>query len=247
VRKKLIIFIGLILAASAAYAEGDTYVFPGAAATVELSSTDINRLICPVDIQDVIFSQEKGIKVRYAGKNAFIKFLITKKGDELAYATIPSELFVVCGEDVYNIIALPKRIPSQTVRLSSGMSEKIKKNRALFEGLPFERKVLGLIKGLYVNDIPDSFTVKDIGKKYDLFQDLSLSLVRVIVIEGEGLQVKEYAARINADIESKDLREMDFLIPELASGALAVSVSPQHLTQGDTARIFIVERMGEGE
>jgi hypothetical protein len=95
-------------------------VTPEVSTAVTLSNSDINRITCREEIKDVVFSREKGLSVKTVGKDAFVKFLITRKDEKEVYSSTPSELFVVCGENVYNLIALPKRVPSQTVRLSPG-------------------------------------------------------------------------------------------------------------------------------
>lgn len=145
-RGGLILFFLILFPLSAFSSENATepfnaFVLPEVTTQVDMSSSDINRIVCPVDIKDVIFSKEKGLSVKIAGRGAFVKFLITKKEDKEIYSNTPSELFVICGNDVYSLIVIPKRIPSQTIRLSSGKLEKIKKNISLMEGLPFEKKV----------------------------------------------------------------------------------------------------------
>ena len=46
-------------------------VSPEITTQVRLSNSDINRVICPVDIKDVIYSEEKGLAVNLSGKNAY--------------------------------------------------------------------------------------------------------------------------------------------------------------------------------
>ena len=53
---------------------------------MRLSNSDINRVICPVDIKDVIYSEEKGLTVNLSGKNAFVKFLVVKKDGKEMYS-----------------------------------------------------------------------------------------------------------------------------------------------------------------
>ena len=40
---------------------------------VQLSNKDINRIVCPGPMSDLIFSKEKGITGHFSGNNAFIK------------------------------------------------------------------------------------------------------------------------------------------------------------------------------
>lgn len=217
-------------------------VLPEVTTSVEMSSSDVNRIVCQSAIRDVIFSEEKGITVRVIGRDAFVKFLIKKDGGEKIYTNTPSELFVVCGNDVFSMIAIPKRIPSQTIRLSSGRSERIKENISLMSELPFERRVIKLIKSAYTEDIPSSFTVIPINKKLDIFKDIVLTHIRTVVVEGEGISLKEYKAEIRTDKQSISLSERDFLRAEVTNDPIAIAVDKHQIKKGDIARIFIVEK-----
>jgi conjugal transfer pilus assembly protein TraK len=222
--------------------EGAVTVMPEIAQSVELSSSDVNRITCVSEIKDVIFSKEKGITVKFSGKDAFVKFLTTRKEGQTTYSTVPSELFIVCGENVYSIIAIPRRIPARSVRLSSGRMENVKKNRSLLGSLPFEKKILSVIKSLYTEEIPDSFTVTTLNRKVEMFRDLDLILARVAVIEGEGIQAKEYRALLPAGGKEKiELSEKDFLRNEISLRPLAISLDRLVLKKGETLRIFVVE------
>jgi conjugal transfer pilus assembly protein TraK len=222
---------------------------PEGTSQVFLSSSDINRIICPVEIKDAIYSKEKGLTVRLADKNAFVKWLVVKKDSKDLYATTPSELYIVCGQNVYTLIAVPKRIPAQTIQLSSGQADAIKSNLALFQEVPFEKKILTLIKRIYTENVPDSFTVERVNKNYPVFQDVSLVLHAVVTVEGEGLRVKEYRARIEdgAKLDAFLLKEKDFLATDLASRPVAISIDLMHLKKGATSRIFVVERTEGGK
>src|ERR1035441_3198745 len=153
-----------------------------------MSSSDANRIVCSSEIKDVIFSSEKGVSVKVTGRNAFVKFRITRKDDRDIYSSTPTELFVVCGESVYNLISIPRRIPSQTVKLSPG-AEKIRQNAALYGALPFEKKIIAVIKAVYTGDIPEGFSASASNERILLFKDLEVILVRSFRVEGEGLQV----------------------------------------------------------
>lgn len=223
-------------------------ITPEGPSQVALSSSDINRIICPVDIKDAIYSKEKGLTVRLAGQNAFIKFLVMKKDGKDLYATTPSELYVVCGENVYTMIAVPRRIPAQTVQLSGGKAEALRKNMNLFSEVPFEKRIIAIIKSIYTDRIPDSFTIRNMDRSYPVFQGLSLVLHRLFTIDGEGLAIKEYRARI-ADGSKENaiiLREKDFLTTDLAQRPAAVSIDTLNLKRGETSRIFVVERTEGG-
>ena len=220
-------------------------VSPEVSTPVEMSSSDMNRIMCPADIKDVVFSKEKGLTVKIIGHNAFVKFLITRRGDREVYSSTPSEVFVACDESIYALIAIPRRIPSQTIRLNAGV-QKLKKNAALYGGLPFEKKIEGIARNIDTDDLPDSFTVEPSGKKVEIFKDLTLTHKRTITIDGEGLAVKEYKAEIRgeSDKSSLDIRERDFLRTELAIRPVAISVHPLKIKKGDTASILLFESAG---
>jgi len=228
--------------------KGEMSVLPEVTTKVLLSNRDVNRVTCMNGpIKDIIYSKEKGITVKTDGNNAFVKFLISRDpatGDML-YSKIPSEFYVVCGIDstVYTLIAVPKNIPAQAVQLVSHKKE-IKKNLSMFEGIPFEKKVLLLVKDTYRDRIPDSFTVRYENKPLNIFRDISLSLKRQIIADGEGLEVKEYilALKPTSTKETMRLKEKFFLLPELAQKPVGIALEHMTLRKGRPSRLFIVER-----
>ena len=223
-------------------AEGSVTVMPEVAQPVELSSSDVNRITCQGEIKDVVYSREKGITVKFSGRDAFVKFRTGLKDGKTTYSTTPSEIFVVCGDNVYSLIALPKRIPARSIRLSPGKTENIRKNRSLFGALPFEKKVLSAIRSLYTEEIPESFTVSTPNKRIDLFRDLDIVLARVAVVEGEGIQVKEYRGTLaGGDKDRIELGEKDFLRNEISTDPIAVSLDRLVLKKGEILRAFVVE------
>jgi len=118
-------------------------VLPETAQAVEMNNADFNRIQCPGPVQDVVFSREKGLKVKYSGNNAFIKFQYLLKDGKQLYAKNPVELNVLCDGEVYRIIAVPRSLAaSPKIRLSSGKKEKIRQNASLFNGMAHEKKVL---------------------------------------------------------------------------------------------------------
>ena len=133
----------LIFAASVI---ADSVITPEVPTIVELSNHDINRIVCPGQMTDLIFSKEKGLTGHFSGNNAFIKFKIEDSGDEYIYADTPSELFVVCNSAVYTLIVAPMDISSVTVRLSSPKGDTFKKNIVHYKNLPLEKQALQIIR-----------------------------------------------------------------------------------------------------
>ena len=217
-------------------------VYPEHTTKIQLSSTDVNRFVCPGPIKDVMFSQDKGIKIKIAGKNAFVKFQALKKGQEILYTKTPSEFYVVCDGDVYSMIGMPKQIPAQTVRLSSGLKKRIEKNLSIFSGLPLEKKVLMLIRQAYTDDLPESYTVRSLKQQGNIFKQVMLVARRDIQVEGEGLGVREYVVKLKMDEKQWTLSEKDFLKRSLTKQPLAIAIEEPLLRPGEKTRVFIVER-----
>ena len=222
-------------------------VLPEITTRIRLSSTDVNRLVCAEEIRDLTFSQEKGIEVRIVGKNAFVKFTATRQGGRTVYSETPSEFFVVCGQAVYNLVSIPEQIPAQVVHLSSGQGERVRKNLALFEGMPLERKALRLIRQAHDDEPAESFVVRPTRLEFALFAELELAMIREILVEGEGLRLREMIARLRPGQPSLRLKEEMFLHTELVDNPVAVAVEELLLQPGASTRIFLVEIKPQGE
>ena len=228
-------------------AEGEfpAVVLPEATTTVRLSSSDMNRISCPADIREALTSTEKGLTIKITGKDAFVKFKVIKKGDKFVYSTTPTELYVVCGDETFSMVIFPQRIPSQTIRLTSGKDRKIKENQSLYVGLPFEKKVLKAVKDVYTENIPDSYSINKKEKQFLLFREIRLILKRTVDIEGEGLRIKEYQVALRGETTEFKLNEKMFLKTELAENPIAISLERHILRTGDTARVFVVEQRAD--
>ena len=225
--------------------EFPTVVLPEATTSVRLSSSDMNRISCPADIREALTSTEKGLNIKITGKDAFVKFKVIKKGDKFTYSTTPTELYVVCGEETFSMVIFPQRIPSQTIRLTSGKDKKIKENLSLYAGLPFEKKALKAIKDVYTENIPDSYSVSKKEKRFLSYKEIILTLKRTVDIEGEGLRIKEYEVSLRGETTEFKLNEKMFLKTELAENPVAISLERHILRTGDTARLYVVEQRAE--
>jgi conjugal transfer pilus assembly protein TraK len=234
-----------ILAAAPAWAEQPPGpILPEVTTAVDLSSTDVNRIVCPGTINDLIFSKEKGVEGHFTGNNAFVKFSILVEADAgKQYSTTPSELFVNCSGAIYSLIGTPKRIPSVTVRLSPPAATDLKQNIDRYQALPFEKKVLQLIREAYLGEYPESYRVKVADAEVAVSADLTVRLTKTLEVEGAGLRLKEYLARPAAG-RSVRITERDFLRPGMGERIVAVVVENQGLEPGQSSRVFIVEQRG---
>ncbi|MDQ5988246.1 MAG: hypothetical protein CSYNP_04004 [Syntrophus sp. SKADARSKE-3] len=219
-------------------------VKPEILTAIKLSRKDVNRITCVSEIKDIIYSKEKGLMVQFSGKDAFVKFKITKKGNDYDYASVPTEMFLVCGDNTYNVIAVPESIPSQTIRMTTGDMERIKKNQSIFSGMPMEKKVLSFVKYVYTGDIPESFTTTRSTEILELFRDVQVALYQTVSADGEGMRVKEYRIRIDpsSDLKKLSLDERDFMNEKVTTSPLGISMDKPQIEQGETARVFICEQ-----
>jgi conjugal transfer pilus assembly protein TraK len=225
--------------------EFPTVVLPEVTTNVRLSSSDMNRIACPSDVKEALTSTEKGMSIKITGKDAFVKFKVIKKPDgKFTYLTTPTEIYVVCGDETFSMIGFPQRVPSQTIRLSSGKGTKIKENLSIYSGLPFEKKILKAIREVYTESIPDSYSISRPEKQIRSFKEISLSLKRIVDIEGEGLRIKELEATLKSTIPFK-ISEKMFLRSEVAENPIAISLEQHVLRPGEPARVFIVEQRSE--
>jgi len=227
---------------------GGVRVLPEVTTKVVLSNRDVNRITCSEGpIKDIIYSKEKGITVKTEGNDAFVKFLIPRDPmtGELKYATAPSEFYVVCGEasTIYTLIALPRNVPAQAVQLVS-TRKRINKNISILQGIPFEKKVVLMVKTAYRDEIPESFTVRRVDKSFDIFRYVAVRLNRTVTAEGEGLILNEYVITLKPGFPGtqRRLKETLFLTPELAQHPVGIALEYLILRKGQPSRLFIVER-----
>ena len=130
-----------------------------------------------------------------------------------------------------------------------GKAGTAKKNIEVYGELPFEKKIITIVKRVYTNDVPDSFTKIAVNRKMDIFKDLEVILRLIYAIEGEGLRVKELDVRISpaSNLETISLKENDFLRTDISLHPVAVSMESMTLKKGETSRVFVVERNEGGQ
>ena len=240
-------YIATVACAGATDLNRSVEVMPGIATNVDFSNRDVNRIMCPAGqaVKDVVYSKEKGVAVKIAGNNVFVKFLIKKDpatGKDI-YIKKPVEMYVVCGKDmIYTLIFNPRNIPARFVKLT-GDTGKIKKNLSLFKDMPMEKVVIMMVKKAYANNVPESFTVKKINRRVDVFRDIDVVFNRAIVAEGEGVRLKEYIVQLKRSYKKDRMTVMEkyFLIPELTQNPVGIALESLTLLKGKPTRLFIVE------
>ncbi len=241
IRKSFVTAMTLIIAATAGNCLADTIIPAEVPTSVELSNKDINRIVCPGPMNDLIFSQEKGMTGHFSGNNGFVKFQIKDMGNDYIYADTPSELFVVCNNVVYTLIVTPTDMPSVTLRLASPTGDSFKKNIAHYKKLPLEKRTLQIIKEAYTNTYPTSYRVSEANKSIPLSPDLAVTLQQVVDVDGIGLRLKKYL--VSSLVKDKvDFDEKIFLSAPVSPSILAVAVEEHSLNAGQTTRVFVVDQ-----
>ncbi|WP_443193017.1 type-F conjugative transfer system secretin TraK [Novosphingobium sp. KACC 22771] len=220
---------------------------PDQTSRIRLSNHDINHLICEGgDIEDVKFSQEKGLAVEKGGADAWIKFLVRQIDDAgqvtRSYVTQPSEFFVTCNGATYPLYAEPSDIPAQTVVLAPGARQRAKANSDLLSPLADEDRAVSITLAILGNRIPASFS--EVAPSDTPLQLAALSAVvikerRRLSIEGSGLSASEYWVRATSPVT---LEERAFLDPALGEHIFSVTLDRSRLAIGESARLIILRR-----
>lgn len=219
---------------------------PEAPTPVVVSSSDINRISCSEQILDALSSSEKGAIIKIVGKDAFLKFNILKSFEgKIRYVTTPTEIFIVCGDSTYNLVAYPEKVPSKTIRLGSGTKNRIKANQSIFASLPFEKKIMRAIKDAYTEEMPDSYQVTMVNQPVGSYREFSIFQRRFIRIEGEGLTIHEFELILKPGLSEFKLNDKLFLSKLYGSNIVAICPEKLILYPGETTRLFILEQRTE--
>lgn len=215
-------------------------VSPEKMTAVKMSSSDINRIVCQTDIKDVVFSEEKGVQVKISGPNAFVKFVIKRIGEREMYSKIPVDMYVVCGNKVYNIIGIPEKIPSVTVYLEDKES-KIKEVLERNTTIPYEKRIVNYVKAFMSGQIPPESVFIGKNLSYPLYQDIDIVERGVYNIEGEGIAIRFF--NVIGKKSGVEIREKDFLRKEITQNPLAISLDKLKLNLNEKAILLIVEKI----
>ena len=187
--RKLAGLIMILLSATNVFAE----ILPEKTTEVTVSNIDVNRIVCPYNIQDVVYSQEKGLQVKTEGRNLYVKLPIIVKAvngevKEKKLFKNKAELFISCGGHVYSLILKPKKIPARTIYLTAP-DEDMKKASSFFEKMSFEDAIVELIKRVAEERIPRGFKVEFVNQTIQ-YKDMEVTFRKKVI--GGGVIVKEF-------------------------------------------------------
>lgn len=238
------------LAAEDEVASGGLVVQPERTTAVELSATDVNRIICPDVVIDYVFSQEKGMTVTSKGRNLFVKYLTTVlSSGKKEFNRTPNELFITSAGQVYSLITHPRQIPSQTVWLAEPREGKVKKALERYAGLPEELQVMELVRMAFRGEMDDNAVVRRREEWVGVMTGLTGRLNQELRVEGLGLTVKVFTLK-NSSGRPMQLTERLFLTSVISERPLAIALEKVFLDKDGSGRLFVVERthdVGETE
>jgi hypothetical protein len=223
-------------------------VLPEVVTRLIMSNSQINRVAAPSGkkVKDVIFSPDRGLTAQIMGSNIFVSFDVMSDPDtgEHLYRIGEAELYVVLEDGtVYPLIIVPKTTHGRTVHLLF-QTDRIKKILSSFKGIPFEHKVMTLVKAILSNDIDDRFLKKQENRNISCFDDIGIFLKHSVSIPGEGLVAREFILELKQDI-AKQLTEKMFLVPELVTRPVSITLNRCRLERDRPVRLIIVERKNE--
>ncbi len=132
--------------------------------------------------------------------------------------------------------------PPPPIRLAVPKGDTVRENREHLGGLPRELQLVTLIREVYTGELPESYLVRPVNRAVFLSPDLTVVIRRLVVVEGEGLQVKELHVTARAEGGEQQLAEHLFADPALGpERKAAVAIVKTHLQPGETTRVFVVE------
>ncbi|MGE4266315.1 MAG: type-F conjugative transfer system secretin TraK [Deferribacterales bacterium] len=200
------IILTLLLSSATAFA-AVTGIEPEIPAKVELSSIDLNRIVCPnqTSVTNIADSAEKGLQLKASGENLFVKFPVieTENGfkKERVYYNGVAEIFMTCGNSVYSLILSAKKIPGQTVYLS-GTASDMKKANEYVTAKSDDDLMLDLIDAIINNRIPKGFRLKE-TELIEEYKGISISSTKELV--GGGYRVRELVLKSDKQVSITDL------------------------------------------
>lgn len=212
-------------------------VFSYAADKYKVSMKDVNRIICPEEITEVVFSEEKGLISKVSGRELFIKFPVTITIDQETgsknydYSNEDAEVFIVCGE-TYNLNLKPAKILSQTITIEPKIGQ-----ISEFKGKDAE-ELLGALMTLAIErSLPVAFKVSEKNISHSLSRgDMTLNVIYKKVSVGGGYLIREYQIYSGNEITLTPLELVSF--PDVTK-PLAISLTSE--TFKGWIRGFVIE------
>ena len=182
-----------------------TGIEPEVVTTVEMSRSDMNRIVCPYPVTDFATSKENNMTYKISGNNLFIKFpviAVTNEGEliEKKYFNGYAEVHLVCGDAVYSLILKAEQKKTETVYLSD-TAGKMKKANEYVRSKSYEDLITEFIQALIENKQINDFYMDESDEK-ETYRGIDVSVSRVMV--GGGYVVKELILEAKEKISLTD-------------------------------------------
>ena len=222
------------------------HVKKGITRIVELSLTQINRIITNSYIKSVKTNKTGNLSVLLQGRNAFVEWtpLLEKQGNvsNIKYDKSINSVIFDTNKGIFTLVLIPKHIPAQTVYIKQGYGENRTRGKKFYR---ISKKGIGnflsgIYKNVYNGVAPRGFALK---KKHILYnaEDGRIKVLLVKVYKGVSLEVFEF--HIFNEMNKKiSLSNKNFI--GLINSPLSVSLSHEHLLPDTFTRLFIVKRGG---
>lgn len=221
-----------------------TTIQPDKPRTIQLSAKDVNRITCANGlVQDAFYSEEKVNQVSIEGNMVFIKLPIKKKGEILTYATNVVDFDIICDGLAYKFFAEPKSdLRGQIVYLGDPELSQALDNLQLLDGMDAEDQFVMMIDavmshGRLNNHLFNAMT-KEITDEVISLAGRNLTLQNSYRFSGAGLRIKHYQYPVEA---GESYREEQFLLPQISSGARAITVHPLTIAADGWMNVIVIE------
>ena len=214
-------------------------VHPERTIWIKISSTDINRIVCTSGaITDVNYSQEKGVKVKISGSQAYLKLqAMVDKSGELQYSTVPVDVYVTCGGDTYGFIGRPLKIPSKTIYLVNP-KKKIQEDMDTFRKSNIDQAVKQVLERVFQDAIPGSW-LKEKNMQVQSPPGFVIEPIQSWKIPGVGILVRLLQLE---SLEKASIDERFMLDQGITINPVAISLEKHDLLPGEATRAVILEK-----
>lgn len=204
---------------------------------IYLSNSDSNLFFCDAQIRSIIHDKARARVGYFKEKSQMASITYLDK-----YATGPVGIYVTCGNDIFSIMAFPRKITQQTVYFKTSAP---KTSATPLEGQEYDMRLKSAVTQVIREKLSGNAQVQVKNEKVELFANLGLTLRRVIQFDGEGVVVREFSMS-NLGITTLKLDEKQFNRSELTKGADAIVVDPLILPPAGGGHLYIVEGGPDG-
>lgn len=209
---------------------------------IKISSTDMNRIVCTSGtITDVNYSQEKGVKVKISGSQAYLKLqAIRDKSGDLRYSTVPVDVYVTCDGDTYGFIGRPLKIPSKTIYLVNP-KKKMQEDMDAFRKSSIDQAVKQVLERVFQDAIPGSW-LKEKNIEVQSPPGFEIEPIRTWKIPGVGILVR--LLRFES-LKGGSIDERFILDERLTINPVAISLEKHDLLPGESTRVVVLEKAND--